>query len=30
MILSLIQSQLEEQHFRIVDKDLTRPSDGFF
>ncbi len=30
MIFSLVQSELEEQHFRIVDKDHNRPWGGFF
>ena len=30
MIFSLIQSELAEQHFRIVDKDHSRPWGGFF
>ena len=30
MIFSLVQSALEEQHFRIVDKDHDRPWGGFF
>jgi mannose-6-phosphate isomerase-like protein (cupin superfamily) len=30
MIFSLLQSELEEQHFRIVDKDHNRPWGGFF
>ena len=30
MIFSLVQSELEEQHFRIVDKDHDRPWGGFF
>jgi mannose-6-phosphate isomerase len=30
MIFNLVQSELEEQHFRIVDKDHNRPWGGFF
>ena len=30
MIFSLVQSELEEQYFRIVDKDHNRPWGGFF
>ncbi len=30
MIFSSVQSALEEQHFRIVDKDHNRPWGGFF
>ena len=30
MIFSSVQSELEEQHFRIVDKDHNRPWGGFF
>jgi len=30
MIFNLVQSKLEEQHFRIVDKDHNRPWGGFF
>lgn len=30
MIFSLAQSELEDQHFRIVDKDHDRPWGGFF
>jgi mannose-6-phosphate isomerase-like protein (cupin superfamily) len=30
MIFSLFQSGLEEQHFRIVDKDNSRPWGGVF
>lgn len=30
MIFSLFQSELEEQHFRIVDKDNNRPWGGLF
>ena len=30
MIFSLVQRELEEQHFRIVDKDHNRPWGGFF
>ena len=30
MIFNLVQSELEEQHFRIVDKDHNRPWGGVF
>lgn len=30
MVFNLVQSKLEEQHFRIVDKDHNRPWGGFF
>jgi mannose-6-phosphate isomerase len=30
MIFSLVQSELEEQDFRVVDKDHSRPWGGFF
>ena len=30
MTFSLVQSELEDQHFRIVDKDHNRPWGGFF
>ena len=30
MIFSLVQSELEEQDFKIVDKDHNRPWGGFF
>ena len=30
MIFNLVQSELEEQHFRIVDEDHNRPWTGFF
>ena len=30
MIFSLVQNELEDQHFRIVDKDHDRPWGGFF
>ena len=30
MILSSVQSALEDQHFRIVEKDNERPWGGFF
>jgi mannose-6-phosphate isomerase len=29
MIFSLIQHELENQYFQVVDKDLNRPRDGF-
>ena len=30
MIFSLVQRELEDQHFRVVDKDHNRPWGGFF
>ena len=30
MIFSLVQSELEDQNFRIVDKDHNRPWGGYF
>ena len=30
MIFSLVQSEIEDQHFRVVDKDHDRPWGGYF